>query len=115
MTSKHTELPWVVESNPTIPEGKQVAAFEASGEMAGNRHLQVIIRSHNLDADAKLIVKSVNYHHRLREALDELARRVLSVVHPYPSEDTEQYREETDLVEQARDLLAELDNMEKTK
>lgn len=69
-TNKHTPLPWVVELNPTIPEGIQVAAFETTGEMAGNRHLQIIIRSYNPDADAELIVEAVNNYVRLRDECD---------------------------------------------
>lgn len=71
-TNKHTPLPWVVELNPTIPEGIQVAAFETTEEMAGNRHLQIIIRSHNPDADAELIVKAVNNYDKLRDECDAL-------------------------------------------
>ena len=72
MTNKHTPLPWVVELNPTIPEGIQVAAFETTGEMAGNRHLQIIIRSHNPDADAELIVEAVNNYERLQAEYEQL-------------------------------------------
>lgn len=73
-TNKHTPLPWVVELNPTIPEGIQVAAFETTGEMAGNRHLQIIIRSHNLDADAELIVNAVNNYEALQAECEKLRR-----------------------------------------
>lgn len=53
MTTKHTPGPWVLEDNPTV-NGQQVASFEKSGVMAGNRCLQVIVRSNNA-ADASLI------------------------------------------------------------
>lgn len=75
-TNKHTALPWVVELNPTIPEGIQVSAFEANGETAGNRHLQVIVRSHNPDEDAKLIVNAVNNHEAL-QAENEALRAMI--------------------------------------
>jgi|GEM_PF-6264314 len=48
--------------------------------------------------------KAVEAH----KAVDELCRRILSVVHPHPSEDTERYREEIELVDLARSLLAEI-------
>lgn len=51
--TKFTPGPWVLEDNPTV-NGQQVAAFEKSGDMAGNRCLQVIVRSNNA-ADASLI------------------------------------------------------------
>ncbi len=47
---------------------------------------------------------SAAYHERLAE----IAKRVVSVVHPFPSEDTERYREELELVEISRALLAEI-------
>ena len=51
--TKFTPGPWVLEDNPTV-NGQQVAAFEKTGDMAGNRCLQVIVRSNNA-ADASLI------------------------------------------------------------
>lgn len=119
-TNEHTALPWLVELNPTIPEGIQVAAFEANGEIAGNRHLQVIIRSHNPGADAKLIVNAVNNYDRLREALE----KSLWAMESYEEKVDREWGEcrgieciaiDGDLPEEiveARSLLAELENLE---
>lgn len=88
-TIKHTTLPWVVELNPTIPEGIQVAAFVANGEMAGNRHLQVIVRSHNPDADANLIVDAVNNHEALQAENEALRALIEALEQGFPLLDDE--------------------------
>ena len=51
MTTKHTNEQWIIEINPTIPEGKQIAAFSEDG----NRILQVVVRSFKADSDIALI------------------------------------------------------------
>ncbi|MCM2973750.1 hypothetical protein [Larsenimonas suaedae] len=50
--------PWVLEENPTIAEGLQVAAYEYTGKMAGNRCLQIIVRTNN-PADRSLITNAL--------------------------------------------------------
>lgn len=50
MSTQHTPGPWIVEDNPTIQEGKQIAAFSDDG----NRALQVIVRTFKPD-DLSLI------------------------------------------------------------
>lgn len=56
----------------------------------------------------RLIVAAVNYHHRLREALDKLSE----VVDAGPEYKVSMAKERIAAVEQARALLAELDNLE---
>lgn len=64
MSAKHTPGPWVIEENPYVSPAMQVAAFEESG----NRHLQILVHSHNREADARLIAVAPE----LLEALEGL-------------------------------------------
>ena len=62
--SKHTPGPWIIESNPTIFEGAQIAAYSEDG----NRVLQVIVRSFNTAEDMALIAAAPNLLFQLRAA-----------------------------------------------
>ena len=67
--TKWTPGPWVVEDNPTI-SGRQVASFEKSGDMAGNRCLQVIVNSH-FESDAHLIAAAPCLYEALEALLEK--------------------------------------------
>ena len=70
------------------------------------------------EANARFVVKAVNYHDRLREALAQCATELAVAIEGkyhgilgYPSTDRD-YRTDMAIVEQARALLAELENMD---
>ena len=107
---KHTELPWKVDMY--LGSSNFLICKDAGSNGRGIGIAETVPGTMSEMENAKFIVRAVNNHQRLVEALRELSGRVLSVVHPYSSEDTERYREELELVEQARTLITELGEKE---
>jgi len=104
MTSKHTELPWVVsEASCGIHDSETVAIYHypdsvsivevvETGCKCGDEALS--------KDDADYIVLCANYHHRLRGALGAVVDQWTNGDGTFGS------------IEQARALLAELDNLD---
>lgn len=63
---KHTPAPWIVEENPCVKQGLQVASFSEYG----NRTLQVVVYSNHHEEDSRLIAAAPE----LLEALKELVK-----------------------------------------
>ena len=94
---KHTELPWV-----KVCEDEVGIVSREDTQEYGMRVPILQVFSDNPERDVDLIVTAVNYHHRLREALEEVLPDLLS------SEITGHMLRYDGL----RSLLAELDNLE---
>jgi len=91
--SEHTPTPWL---KPCEDEVGVIS--RADDQSYGMRVPILTCHSANSEADADFIVKAVNYHDRLREALCNMVKPHGVTAHHF---------------DQARALLAELDNLEK--
>lgn len=68
MSVKHTPGPWVDESELATPTSRQVSSFSRDG----NRVLQVVVASSNLEEDARLIAAAPE----LLDALEKIEQQL---------------------------------------
>jgi len=92
--SKHTPTPWALDKyGDVVHSAKGQVCITAFALSCGPRNKEA-------EANARHIVKAVNYHERLREALDDL----YSIAYAYAPHRAS--------VTRAAELLTELDNLE---
>lgn len=107
MTNKHTELPWKVDDRFKTSVrscNKQGQGICSTGGYSDNRRDPEDL-AEELEANARLIVTAVNFHQRLREALDGL-------MSCFSEEQACQLSTMGRKVRKAHAILTELDNLE---
>lgn len=106
--SEHTPTPWL---KPCEDEVGVIS--RADDQSYGMRVPILTCHSANSEADADFIVKAVNYHDRLREALREVTAILAWVAHgECRAIQDDPIMPSAQAQEVARALLAELDNLE---